>query len=93
MSSGFGSLFALDIHTASASNAMHFLYVLHWKGILNKLDHPFALDGTRYRDHVLAMLTRQLIGDTFERIRRCSIPVGEGDLAPVVPGLDHFANM
>ena len=84
------SLVFLDRETISASGAMHFLYILHWKGNLSKKDHAYAEESRKKRDHVLAMLIKKLADGTFERAGLCGIPIDEWNAAPVVGGLEHI---
>lgn len=71
-------LLYLEAHAASASGLTHFLYLVHWK------------DAPKERDHVLAMLIREINGRVFERAALCGIPVREWNAAPIIEGLDHI---
>ena len=78
----------LDDGTISTSSAVDIMYLLHWKGSLSKQKYADAGDSRRHRDHVLAMLIKKTIDDTFERVALCGIPIGDWNAAPVVEGLE-----
>lgn len=73
-----GGLLDLNAHPASASSLTYFLYLAYWK------------DAPKKRDHVLAMLIREINGGVFERAALCGIPVQEWNAAPIVEGLNHI---
>lgn len=70
-------LLHLDAHADSASELTHFLYLVHWK------------DPSKPRDHILAMLIKEIDNGVFERIALCGIPVQEWYGAPIVVGLEN----
>lgn len=76
----------IDAHRASASSLTHFLYLVHWK------DAPrlYWGDPPEEKDHVLAMLIREINGRVFERAALCGISVREWNAAPIIEGLDHI---
>ena len=72
-----GYLF-LDAHAASTSSLTHFLYLIHWKDVAKK------------RDHILAMIIKELDDGVFERAALCGIPVEHWEAAPIIEGLDDI---
>ena len=82
-----GTIF-LDPASTLSSETTHFLYLLHWKAGLSRIDFPREEETRSKRDHVLTMLIRKLADDTFERMGLCGIPIDEWDDAPIADGLE-----
>ena len=83
-----GGFIFLDPTSTYASEDTHFLYLLHWKAGLSRIDFPREEESRNKRDYVLTMLIRRLVDGTFERMGLCGIPIDEWDAAPIVDGLE-----